>query len=349
MQKVDSQRWNAVLNRDGAADGTFFYGVRSTGIFCRPTCPSKRPNQDNVQFFGTVDAAETAGYRACKRCVPTEPNQPAKSVQLCRQICRFIESADRVPSLSDLAEQFQLSQYHLQRTFKQVMKVSPQNYAKTVRSARLRENLKCAKTVTEAVFESGFESLSTAYVTKLGMTPNQFKTASRTKQATVSYTVARTDVGWAAVGATDRGICAVLLSDTASGAKELLLKEFPAAKEEVVPFIEAAINLVRDYGKGNNYSMDLPLDIRATAFQSAVWTVLRKIPYGRTASYTEIAQALEAPQAVRAVARACASNKVALLIPCHRVLRSDGTISGYRWGTDRKQALLDLERSKSTE
>ena len=343
---TDNSQWQSIVSRDKAADGTFFYAVRSTGVYCRPSCPARRPRLENVQFFADHDSAETAGYRACKRCNPRGDEQVGRAQFIARAICDYVESADHWPSLEELAQHAHLSPYHLQRTFKQVMGVTPKMYAEGVRQRRLREQLRTGKTVTSAIFDAGYESSSSVYQragSQLGMTPAEYKRGRG--KLTVRFAVGRCQLGSLAVAATEKGICRVLLDDSDQAAIASLRAEYPAAEHADDEVLTAALNSIARFLAGDYVELDLPLDIKATAFQCRVWDALRAIPYGQTRSYKQIAEQLGQPAAARAVARACATNPVALVIPCHRVLREGGDLAGYRWGIKRKEALLAMEAS----
>ena len=340
--------WQAVSDRNKEYDGVFVYAVRSTGIYCRPSCPSRRPRREQVQFFDRPAAAEQAGFRACRRCHPQKATVEDPNLRLVEQMCRYlIEREDRAPTLDELSQQFHMSPYHLQRTFKRIIGVTPRQYAAAQRADRLKAHLKERKTVTEAIYEAGYQSSSSAYGQssgQLGMTPAAYQ---RGGQGTaVTYTITSCPLGYLLVAATPKGICAVRLGDSEAELTTTLAGEFSSATiqrsdETLLPWVST----LQDYLHGGHPQMDLPLDIRATAFQHRVWTALQQIPYGITRSYSQVAEAIGQPTAARAVARACAANPVAIVIPCHRVIRGTGHLGGYRWGLERKQALLTSEIS----
>ncbi len=340
--------WQAVSDRNKEYDGVFVYAVRSTGIYCRPSCPSRRPRREQVQFFDRPAAAEQAGFRACRRCHPQKATVEDPNLGLVEQMCRYlVEREDRAPTLEELSQHFHMSPYHLQRTFKRIVGVTPKQYAATQRADRLKAQLKEKKTVTEAIYEAGYQSSSSAYgqsTGQLGMTPAAYQ---RGGQGTaVTYAITPCPLGYLLVAATPKGICAVRLGDSEAELTTTLAGEFSSASllrsdVTLLPWVST----LQDYLHGGHPQMDLPLDIRATAFQSRVWTALQQIPYGSTRSYSQVADAIGQPTAVRAAARACATNPVALVIPCHRVVREDGNLGGYRWGIERKEILLAQEAS----
>jgi AraC family transcriptional regulator, regulatory protein of adaptative response / methylated-DNA-[protein]-cysteine methyltransferase len=348
-QLLEETLWKAVLNRDPTIDGKFFYGVRSTGIYCRPICPSRRPNRNQVCFFQSVQEAQSAGFRPCKRCQPqfeTVPN-PAKAKVLA--VCRYIEAqSDRIPTLSELCSQVEMSPSYLQKVFKQIIGVSPFQYADALRSQRLKQRLQSGEEIAHAVYDTGYGSSSQLYEKapkQLGMTPKVYQQAGKT--ISIVYAIAPCPLGYLLVATTDKGICAVKLGDEADKLEHILKQEFHQAhiiRDDHIhkEWIQAILGLIA----GDEKHLDLPLDIRGTAFQKQVWQVLQKIPYSETRTYTDIARDIAKPQAVRAVGNACGANPIAVIIPCHRVLRSDGSLGGYRWGIERKQKLL-VQESKS--
>lgn len=332
------ERWLAVLNRDPSA--AFCYAVTSTGIYCRPACPSRRPKRENVRFFADAASAEAAGFRPCRRCLPQSLSTEQRVVA---EVKRRLEEGPA--SLADLGEAVGMSPYHLQRLFKRATGLSPKQYADSLRAARLKAQLKQGATVTEAIYEAGYGSVRSAYTqaqAHLGMTPAAYKNGGA--GAAIRYACADTALGRLLVAASPAGVCALRFGEEPALVDELR-SEFPGATllhdpVAVQPFMEA----VNAHLAGRQPALELPLDLKATAFQQRVWAALQAIPYGEVRSYREVAEQIGEPTAVRAVARACASNPVALAIPCHRVVRSDGTFAGFRWGLDRKQALLRLER-----
>jgi AraC family transcriptional regulator of adaptative response/methylated-DNA-[protein]-cysteine methyltransferase len=341
--------WRAVLARDAAADGTFVYAVASTGIYCRPSCPAPRPRRAGVTFHPVPEAAAQAGYRPCKRCRPHEFAAPQPHVEVVRRVCRHIEAnLENQLTLAALGGELRLSPAHLQRTFKRVTGISPRQYADACRLNRLKTGLKNRRTVTMAMFEAGYGSSSRLYeraASQLGMTPATYQRGGRGVR--VRFTIVDSPLGRLLLAATERGICAVCIDDDDAFLQETLREEFPAAEvarddDGLRPWVTG---LLAHLG-GEQPHVQLPLDVRATAFQWRVWQELCKIPAGSTRTYTEVAEALGQPTAARAVARACATNPVALIVPCHRVIREDGDLAGYRWGIGRKRALLEEERRK---
>ena len=342
----DEQRWNAVLERDASKDGEFVFAVSSTGVYCRPSCAARRPRRENVQFFRAPEAAERAGYRACLRCHPRAKsgNKEADSV---KAICRFIEQhLDEPLTLERLGKEFQQSPFHLQRRFRAVLGITPREYADSCRLRTLKRNLQAGDSVTRAMYDAGYGSSSRLYektASQLGMTPDKYRRGAIA--ATIRYACADSDLGRMLVGATERGICSIQFGRTDGELIEGLKREFPFAVRKqdeggLQPWVAALLR----HMVGKDLDSSLPLDIRATAFQRRVWTYLQKIPFGETNSYLEVAKAIGKPSACRAVARACATNPVAVAIPCHRVVREDGSMGGYRWGIERKKALLEMER-----
>lgn len=345
-EQINARRWQAVVGRDASLDGAFVFGVSSTGIFCRPSCPAKRPRRQNVCFFDHPLEAEQAGYRACLRCRPKAVDGNPQSA-LVRAICRYIERHidDRL-TLSLLAREFRRSPFHLQRTFKSVLGVSPKAYMDACRLRQMKQNLQAGHSVTTALYAAGYGSSSRLYertAAELGMTPEKYR---RGAVATViRYTLASSPLGRMMIAATDKGICAIQFADSDAELQQGLMREFPFAtrRRDDAAMSEWRENLTRlMQGRATNPS--LPLDIRATAFQRRVWEALQKIPRGETRSYSAVAKKIGMPKATRAVARACATNPVAVAIPCHRVVREDGGLGGYRWGIERKERLLELER-----
>ena len=345
---MDEERyWQAILSREARFDGAFVYAVRSTGVYCRPGCPSRRPRRDQVLFFARPAAAEQAGFRACRRCRPAGNATSEARDDLVQRACQIIDAAaDQPPTLVELGQRIGVSPYHLQRTFKQAMGITPRQYADARRLDRLKARLKGGDSVTTALYEAGYGSSSRLYEQapeQLGMTPATYGRGGA--GATIAYASAATPLGRLLVAATTRGICFVSLGDDDTATEQSLRAEFPAAElrrdDDVLGAWVAAI--ARHLG-GTETRLDLPLDVRATAFQRRVWEALRAIPYGETRTYGQIAQELGQPTAARAVARACATNPVALVVPCHRVVGEGGDLRGYRWGVERKRSLLDQER-----
>jgi|SRR5579864_1137244 len=346
----DEARWRTVLARDRAADGTFVFAVRSTGVYCRPSCPARRPRRDRVRFFRGPREAAGAGYRPCRRCRPDGSaggDEAAVSVQ---RACRYIEAhLDEHVSLRTLAAEVGQRPEALRRAFARVLGVSPKRYADACRLSVVKSRLRAQAAVTSALYDAGYGSSSRLYgraAHRLGMTPAVYRRGGA--GITVRYTTVPTHLGRLLVGETDRGVCAVSLGDSDEGQVAALRAEYPAARlfrndRALAPAMRAILG----YLAGTRSRIDLPLDIRATAFQGRVWDALRAIPYGATRSYREVARAIGRPSAARAVARACASNPVSLIIPCHRVIRNDGDLGGYRWGPERKRILLARERAAS--
>jgi AraC family transcriptional regulator, regulatory protein of adaptative response / methylated-DNA-[protein]-cysteine methyltransferase len=337
----------AVASRDTRLDAAFVYAVRSTGIYCRPSCASRRPRPRQIQFFAVPEAAERAGFRACLRCHPKNKPQSAQS-QLIRLVCHEIETnadTDRPADLGRLAAAARLSAQHLQRTFRQAMGITPRQYADAIRVARLKSNLRKGTDVTTALYETGYGSPSRLYEksdAQLGMTPATYRQGGR--EMHISYTITDCALGRVLVAATNRGVSAVYLGDKDEPLAAALRKEYPQA--EISQNSEAHSQWVRAIVRhlaGAQPQLDLPTDVAATAFQRRVWEALRAIPFGATRTYSEVANSLGRPTATRAVARACATNPTSILVPCHRVVRSDGSLGGYRWGLDRKKLLLEQE------
>ncbi|MFC5429233.1 bifunctional DNA-binding transcriptional regulator/O6-methylguanine-DNA methyltransferase Ada [Paraburkholderia denitrificans] len=340
---TDAERWEALAARDSHADGAFFYGVRTTGVFCRPSCASRLPRRDNVAFFDTADAARSAGFRECKRCRPGGLPRELEIVQRARAVLDADPQARL--TLADLSDAVHLSPFHLQRLFKRVLGVSPRQYQAARRGAVLRDALGQGANVTRASADAGFGSTSRLYQSvpaELGMAPSAYR--RKGAGLTIRYASAPTPLGLVLVAATDKGICQIAFGDDAPALAAALHAGFSNAdcvedRAAVAPFIAQ----IDAYLHGRRERFDLPLDLAPTAFQQRVWDALQRIPYGETRSYTQIAETLGAPRAVRAVASACASNPVALAIPCHRVVQKSGSLAGYRWGLARKAALIDAE------
>ncbi len=349
MQGMDTQ-WQAVLSRDAAFDGKLFYGVTTTGIYCRPTCPSRRPKRENVQLFQSWKEAEDAGFRACQRCEPK--NASAPQIDVIIRVCRYIEShAEQSLPLDELAEVAQLSSFHLLRVFKKATGMTPSAYARLCRLRALKENLRTGKSVSDSLYDSGYGSSSRVYEkskNELGMTPRTYRDGGISQ--TIHYTIAPSPLGMLLVAATAKGICAIQFDDDAGRLEQELQNEFPAAVLSLQPELLAPwIDQINSHLHQETISLQLPLDVRATAFQRKVWEILQTIPYGETRTYSELAVMAGKPEAVRAAASACASNPVAVVVPCHRILRTDGSLGGYRWGLSRKVQLLEMERSAQQE
>jgi AraC family transcriptional regulator of adaptative response/methylated-DNA-[protein]-cysteine methyltransferase len=342
------RRWEIVLARDRRYDGAFVYAVRSTGIYCRPSCPSRRPRRELVTFFPIPEAAEQAGFRPCRRCRPAAANGSRPDVALVRETCHQLDAhPDEARSLAALSARTATTPRRLLRAFRAVLGVTPRQYHDARRLERFKRQLQERKRVSPATYAAGYGSSSRVYERagpQLGMTPATYARGGR--GARIAFTVVSCPLGRLLVAATARGICRIGLGD---GGEELaagLRAEFPAAeiRRDRGPLARWVAAILRHL-EGREPHLDLPLDVRATGFQRAVWEALRKIPYGTTRSYTEIARAIGRPRATRAVARACATNPAAIVIPCHRVVRVDGDLGGYRWGIERKRALLERERA----
>jgi AraC family transcriptional regulator of adaptative response/methylated-DNA-[protein]-cysteine methyltransferase len=343
---VGDPRWPAVVARDREADGCFFYSVKTTGVYCRPSCAARPARPENIAFHATAADAERAGFRPCKRCRPDRLSAPEPQAALVAELCRHIEQADGIPTLQELAGRAGLSAYHLHRVFKQVTGVTPRDYAAAQRAERVRQALVRADSVTEAVYDAGYSSNGRFYAESdavLGMTPGAYRDGGSDTE--IRFAVGQCSLGAILVARSDRGICAILLGDDAEALVRDLQDRFANARliggdadferlvAQVVGFVEAPA-----------LGLDLPLDVRGTAFQQRVWQALRQVPAGRTVSYAELAERIGAPSSVRAVAQACGANPLAVAIPCHRVVRRDGALSGYRWGVERKRALLEREQ-----
>ncbi len=342
--------WEAVCSRDASRDGTFVFAVRSTGIYCRPSCPARRPRRNQVLFFAIPEAAEGAGFRSCRRCRPWEAAIEDRHLKMAQRICRLVEdgAADSL-TLDQLAEKVGVSSYHLQRTFKRLVGVTPRQYADACRLSRFKSLVREGESLTAALYHAGYGSSRGLYErasSQLGMTPATYGRAGR--GASVRYTVAPCPFGYMLVATTDRGVCAVQLGESERKLRSSFLQEYSEADvRRDDQDLDVFVRILLDHLKGEHPHLDLPLDIRATAFQWRVWQELRTVPYGDRRSYSEIAQQIGKPKAVRAVAGACASNPVALVVPCHRVVRKDGDPGEYRWGATLKRKVLERERSTS--
>jgi AraC family transcriptional regulator, regulatory protein of adaptative response / methylated-DNA-[protein]-cysteine methyltransferase len=344
---AENRYWEAVVARDSAHDGKFFFAVSSTGVYCRPSCAARRPRRENVRFFLSPEAAETAGYRACLRCRPRALAVDDASNGV-KTICRYIEQhLDEPLTLGRLAEEFKQSPFGLQRRFKAVLGITPREYADSCRLKMLKRNLQAGDSVTRAMYDAGYGSSSRLYertASQLGMTPDKYRRGAIA--ATIRYACADSPLGRMLVAATDKGICAIQFGRADGELVEGLRREFPfAARKPDAGALQSWVKALLRHLRGKHLHPSLPLDIRATAFQRRVWTYLQSIPLGETKSYSEVAKAIGEPKACRAVARACATNPVAIAIPCHRVVREDGSMGGYRWGLDRKKALLKMEHA----
>lgn len=348
----DAARWSAVERRDAGHDGQFVFAVRTTGVYCRPSCPSRRPYRANVEFFSDPAAAETAGYRACLRCEPKATATRAGRAVAAARARLDAEPGQAIP-LAELAREAGMSADHLQRLFRQQVGVSPAQYAAALRADRLKRNLRSGATVSRASYDAGYGASSRVYDSAargLGMTPAAYRRGG--KGVRIRFASAETSFGWVQVAATDTGVCSVMLGDDQETLAHELEQEFPNATRELRrersegdADLHAWLASVVGYLEGVLPGPSVPLDVRGTALQEKVWSELRRIPYGETRTYTEVAQAVGAPRAVRAVASACARNPVALVIPCHRVVGRDGDVRGYRWGRERKERLLKHEHA----
>jgi len=342
---VSDPRWAAVVTRDRGADGQFVYSVRTTGIYCRPSCPSRTARPENVAFHTTCADARLAGFRACLRCKPDQASAASQQAEWVARLCRYIESADEPPTLEELSREAQVSAYHLHRVFKSITGLTPKAYARAHRAERMREALGRSRSVTDAIFGAGYNSGGRFYADAdhvLGMTPTRYREGG--KGIRIHFAIGQSTLGAILVARSDRGVCAILLGEDPEALARDLQDRFPNAQLEGADtgfeqWVAAVVGLV----EAPKLGLDLPLDVRGTAFQKRVWLALQGIPAGTTASYSEVAQRIGAPGAVRAVAQACAANPLAVAIPCHRVVRQDGALSGYRWGIERKRALLERE------
>lgn len=339
--------WDAVRSRDARMDGVFYYAVATTGVYCRPSCPSRQPRRENVAFFADPAKAEGAGYRACRRCKPQEPRALDPQAEIAVRVCRYLAAhLDETVSLERLGREVQLSPFHLQRVFRAVTGISPRQYAEFCRVDAFKKNLRAGSGVTEALYAAGFGSSSRLYERSsahLGMTPVSYRKGAA--GARIRFATADSPVGTMLLAATEHGVCSIQFGDSPAALEKQLREEFFAAViEPAGRDFRAWIGQMLDHLRGAAPHVELPFDIRATAFQRRVWEHLRTIPRGATQSYAEVARAIGQPRAARAVARACASNAMAVAIPCHRVVRGDGDPGGYKWGAERKQALLRLEQ-----
>lgn len=346
---VADPRWQAVVSRDAAADGSFVYAVRTTGVFCRPSCPSRAAKPANVTFYASGEEAVAAGYRPCRRCRPDAAPLAERNAAVVAEACRRIAVAETLPKLDDLARSLGVSPSHLHRQFKAVTGVTPKAYGAANRMQKLRAELvDGGNSITEAIYGAGFGSNSRFYETSnkaLGMTPTRFKKGG--DGTTIRFAIGQCSLGAVLVAASDKGVCAIMLGDDPDALARDLQDRFPNA--EIIggdAAFEAVVARVVGFVEAPAQGLDLPLDVRGTAFQQRVWQALRAIPVGETVSYATIARQIGEPKAMRAVAQACGANTIAVAIPCHRVVRTDGALSGYRWGVARKRALLDKEGAR---
>lgn len=345
---LDDHNWQSVLDRDRAQDGAFVFAVSSTGIYCRPSCSAKHPSRTNVTFFRTPDAAEKAGYRACLRCKPKVTGGDT-NLKLVKAVCRYIEqNLDESITLPQLGSAFNRSPFHLQRVFKAVLGVTPRAYTESCRMKQLKRNLQAGHSVTRAMYDAGYSSSSRLYertASHLGMSPDKYRRGSIA--TTIRYSCTDSPLGRMLVAATAKGICAIQFADSDEELEHGLKHEFPfAIRRRDDDAIQQWTQELLRHLSGQKLNPALPLDIQATAFQRRVWTYLQSIPFGETRSYSDVAKDIGQPTAARAVARACATNRIAVVIPCHRVVRESGDLAGYRWGIQRKKALLELESPK---
>ncbi|QSF54796.1 bifunctional DNA-binding transcriptional regulator/O6-methylguanine-DNA methyltransferase Ada [Brevundimonas fontaquae] len=342
---TEDPRWARVVARDRSMDGQFYYSVATTGIYCRPSCASRTANPKNVRFHDSIADAEAAGFRACRRCKPDEPSTDVQNAKLVARVCRLIEQAEEIPSLDELAKTVNLSSSYFHRVFRSVTGVTPRDYAVAHRSRKVRDQLGRSNSITEAIYDAGFNSSGRFYEKSdemLGMTPSDYRAGGANSE--IRFAVGECSLGSVVVARSEKGVCAILLGDDPDVLVRDLQDRFPRARliggdAQFEALVGQVVGLIEAPALG----LDLPLDIRGTAFQQRVWAALRQIPVGATATYTDIAREIGAPKSVRAVAGACAANALAVAIPCHRVVKSDGSLSGYRWGVERKRALIDRE------
>jgi len=341
--------WDVVLARDSRFDGRFVFAVHSTKIFCRPSCPARRPRRDRVAFFPLPEAAAQAGFRACKRCLPQQASVVDPQVGMVQRVCRLLErNPDETLSLENLGNDVGLSPFHVQRTFKNLMGITPREYAEAIRTDRFKSRVRGGASVTNSMYDAGYGSSSRLYEranSELGMTPATYSRGG--KEVVIDYATTKSPLGYLLVAATNKGLCAVRLGNTIGALEDDLKNEYSAAEiRKSAGALDNALQQIVEHLEGKQPKLSLPLDIRATAFQRQVWQALQSIPYGSTRSYSEVAKAIGQPKAVRAVARACATNPVALVIPCHRVIRGNESLGGYRWGIERKKKLLEKAKEK---
>jgi AraC family transcriptional regulator, regulatory protein of adaptative response / methylated-DNA-[protein]-cysteine methyltransferase len=338
-------RWTSVVARSAAADGSFFYSVKTTGVYCRPSCPSRRARPENIQFHSTKQEAEQAGFRPCKRCKPDQASLVEEHAAMVTEACRFLETAQETPQLEELAARMGVSTFYFHRIFRAITGLTPRAYAAAHRGERVRKELVRAGTVTSAIYQAGYNSNGRFYGESeqvLGMTPTIYRAGGANTD--IRFAVGECSLGSILVASSEWGVCAIFLGDDPDALVQNLQDRFPRATliggdAEFEQLVAKVVGLVEAPGVG----LDLPLDVRGTAFQQRVWQALREIPAGSTVSYTDIARRIGAPKSVRAVAQACGANPLAVAIPCHRVVRTDGGLSGYRWGVERKRALLHRE------
>lgn len=342
---ADDPRWARIVGRDKSADGELWYSVSTTGVYCRPSCPSRTANPKNVTLHDTLKSARATGFRPCKRCNPDGLSSEAENATLVAKACRIIEESEEEPSLEALADAVGRSPSYFHRVFKATTGLTPKDYAAADRAGKVRDGLCAGNSVTEAIYDAGFNSSGRFYEKStgmLGMTPTQFRAGGANEE--IKFALGQTSLGAILVASSRKGVASILLGDDPDGLLRDLQDRFPKARligadREYEALISRVVGFVENPGIG----LDLPLDVRGTAFQQRVWKALQEIPVGATVSYAEIARRIGSPNAVRAVAGACAANNLAVAIPCHRVVRNDGALSGYAWGVDRKRTLLDRE------
>jgi AraC family transcriptional regulator of adaptative response/methylated-DNA-[protein]-cysteine methyltransferase len=342
-------RWQLVQARDVKADGAFYYSVSTTGVYCKPSCVARAARPEHVDFYDSCEAAELAGFRACKRCKPGEPNLAERHAKVVADICHLIQTSEQSINLETLARKAGLSTYHFHRVFKAITGVTPKAYFAAHQANKVRSELTKNSTITEAIFEAGYNANSRFYeksTQMLGMTPSNYRAGGM--NTTIKFAIGECILGAILVASSERGVCAIFLADDPEKLIQDLQDTFPRAQligadHNYEMLIAKVVGYIEAPSIGQDFIKHLPLDIRGTAFQQRVWQALREIPLGKTLSYTDIAQLIGSPKAVRAVAGACAANTIALAIPCHRVVRNDGALSGYRWGVERKRVLIDTE------
>jgi AraC family transcriptional regulator, regulatory protein of adaptative response / methylated-DNA-[protein]-cysteine methyltransferase len=348
---TEDPRWARIVARDKTADGHFWYSVSTTGIYCRPSCPSRAANPENVQFHDTLESARATGFRPCKRCNPDGPSVDAENATLIATACRIIEESEEEPSLQLLADTVECSPSYFHRIFKAATGLTPKDYAAAHRAEKVRRGLVPGNSVTQAIYDAGFNSSGRFYeksTDMLGMTPTQYRAGGASEE--IKFAVGQTSLGAILVASSAKGVASILLGNDPDELVRNLQDRFPKARLIGADHdYEALVARVVGFVEAPDIGLDLPVDVRGTAFQQRVWQALQEIPVGETASYAEIARRIGSPKAVRAVAGACAANKLAVAIPCHRVVRNDGSLSGYAWGVERKRALLDRESPQSRE